>query len=269
MGLALKRLSEEDPTFRIKSDPETGETIISGMGELHLEILVDRMLREFKVSASVGRPQVAYKETIKKTAEAEGKYIRQSGGRGQYGHVWLRVEAGERGSGFEFINEIKGGVIPQEFIPAVEKGLKEAMEKGVKAGFPLVDMKVALYDGSYHEVDSSEAAFKIAGSIALQEAVKRANVVLLEPIMRVEVVVPDKFFGDITGDLNAKRGKIEQMSERGLMKVIDAKVPLSEMFGYATKLRSLTEGRASYTMEFDHYEEVPNNVAELIMAGKK
>ena len=269
MGLALKRLSEEDPTFRIKTDFETGETIISGMGELHLEILVDRMLREFKVSVNVGRPQVAYKETIKKVAEAEGKYIRQSGGRGQYGHVWLRVEPGERGSGFEFINEIKGGIIPQEFIPAVEKGVREAMEKGVKAGFPIVDTKVALYDGSYHEVDSSEAAFKIAGSIALQEATRRANVILLEPIMKVEVIAPEQFFGDITGDLNSKRGKIEKMSERAMMKVIDAKVPLSEMFGYATKLRSMSQGRANYTMEFDRYEEVPNNVAELIIAGKK
>lgn len=269
MGLAIKRLSEEDPTFRIKTDNETGETIISGMGELHLEILVDRMLREFKVGVNVGRPQVAYKETIKKIAEAEGKYIRQSGGRGQYGHVWLRVEPGERGSGFEFINEIRGGVIPQEFIPAAEKGIREAMEKGIKAGFPMVDMKVALYDGSYHEVDSSEAAFKIAASIALQEAARRANLILLEPIMKVEVIVPDQFFGDITGDLNSKRGKIEKMSERAMLKVIDAKVPLSEMFGYSTKLRSMSQGRASYTMEFSHYEEVPNNVAELIIAGKK
>jgi len=269
MGLALKRLSEEDPTFRIKTDSETGETIISGMGELHLEIIIDRMKREFKVGANVGRPQVAYKETIKKIAEAEGKYIRQSGGRGQYGHVWLRVEPAERGSGFEFINEIKGGVIPQEFIPAAEKGVIEAMEKGIKAGYPMVDMQVALYDGSYHEVDSSEAAFKIAASIALQEASKRATVVLLEPVMRVEVVVPEQFFGDITGDLNSKRGKIEQMSERAMMKVVDAKVPLSEMFGYATKLRSMSQGRASYTMEFDHYEEVPTNIAELIITGKK
>ena len=269
MGLALRRLSEEDPTFRIKTDQETGETIISGMGELHLEIIVDRMKREFKVGANIGRPQVAYKETVKKIAEAEGKYIRQSGGRGQYGHVWLRVEPGERAGGFEFINEIKGGVIPQEFIPAAEKGIIEAMEKGVKAGYPMVDMKVALYDGSFHEVDSSEAAFKIAASMALQEASKRATVILLEPIMKVEVVVPEQFFGDITGDLNSKRGKIEQMSERAMMKVVDAKVPLSEMFGYATKLRSMSQGRANYTMEFDHYEEVPNNVAELIISGKK
>ncbi|MDO8676180.1 MAG: elongation factor G [Candidatus Azambacteria bacterium] len=269
MGIAMKRLSEEDPTFRIKTDTETGETIISGMGELHLEIIVDRMKREFKVEANIGRPQVAYKETVRKVAEAEGKYIRQSGGRGQYGHVWLRVEPADRGGGFGFINEIKGGVIPQEFIPAVEKGIREAMEKGVKGGFPMVDMKVALYDGSYHDVDSSEAAFKIAASIAFQEAARRATVVFLEPIMKVEVVVPEQFFGDITGDLNSKRGKIEQMSERAMLKVIDAKVPLSEMFGYATKLRSMSQGRASYTMEFDHYEEVPANVAELIIAGKK
>ena len=269
MGLALRRLGDEDPTFRIKTDQETGEDIISGMGELHLEIIGDRMKREFKVEANVGRPQGAYRETIRKTAEAEGKYIRQSGGRGQYGHVWLRVEPGERASGFEFINEIRGGVIPQEYIPASEKGIIEAMEKGIKAGFPLVDMKVALYDGSFHEVDSSEAAFKIAASMALQEACKRATVVLLEPVMKVEVVVPEQFFGDITGDLNSKRGKIEQMSERAMMKVIDAKVPLSEMFGYATKLRSMSQGRASYTMEFDHYAEVPENVAQQIMEGKK
>ena len=269
MGLALKRLSDEDPTFRIKTDQETGETIISGMGELHLDIIVDRMRREFNVGANVGRPQVAYKETIKKIAEAEGKYIRQSGGRGQYGHVWLRVEPGELASGFEFLNEIKGGVIPHEFIPAVEKGIIEAMEKGVKAGFPLVDMKVALYDGSFHDVDSSEAAFKIAASMALQEAVRRASVILLEPVMKVEVVVPEQFFGDITGDLNSKRGKIEQMSERAMLKVVDAKVPLSEMFGYATKLRSMSQGRANYTMEFDHYAEVSENVALQIMEGKK
>ena len=269
MGLALRRLSEEDPTFRIKGDEETMETIISGMGELHLEILVDRMKREFKVEASVGRPQVAYKETIKKTAEAEGKYIRQSGGRGQYGHVWLRIEPQERGKGFEFENEIRGGVIPQEFIPAAEKGVKEALEKGVVAGYPLVDVKVALYDGSYHDVDSSESAFKIAGSMALQEAAKRASPVILEPVMKVEVVTPEHFLGDVTGDLSSKRGKIEKMFERGTAKVVDAKVPLSEMFGYVTKLRSMTEGRASYSMEFDHYEEVPNNIAELIKEGKK
>lgn len=270
MGIALRRLSEEDPTFRLKGDMETGDTIISGMGELHLEIIVDRMKREFGVEANVGRPQVAYKETVKGKAEAEGKYIRQSGGRGQYGHVWLRVEANERGKGFEFENEIKGGVIPQEFIPAIEKGIKEALEKGVMAGFPVVDIKVAVYDGSYHDVDSSEAAFKIAGSMALQEGAKRANLVLLEPIMKIEVVVPEQFLGEVTGDLNSKRARIEQMDDRGMgIKVIDAKVPLSEMFGYVTTLRSLTQGRASFTMEFNHYEEVPNNVAQLIIAGKK
>ena len=270
MGLALRRLGEEDPTFRLKGDPETGETIISGMGELHLEIIVDRMKREFKVEANVGRPQVAYKETVKKTAEAEGKYIRQSGGRGQYGHVRLRVEPVERGKGFEFLDEIKGGIIPQEFIPAVEKGIKEAMEKGVLAGFPVVDMNVALYDGSYHEVDSSEAAFKIAGSMALQEAARRAGLVLLEPIMKIEVVVPENFLGEVNGDLNSKRARIEEIGERGMgIKVIDAKVPLSEMFGYVTTLRSLTQGRASFTMEFDHYEEVPKQVEQLIIEGRK
>ncbi|RLC35338.1 MAG: elongation factor G [Candidatus Nealsonbacteria bacterium] len=269
MGMALRRLAEEDPTFKIKSDLETGETLISGMGELHLDILVDRMKREFKVDANVGRPQVAYKETIQMETEAEGKYVRQSGGRGQYGHVWLRVEPKERGEGFEFVNEIKGGIIPQEFIPAVEKGVKEAMDKGVVAGYPLVDMSVALYDGSYHEVDSSEVAFKIAGSMALQSAAKKAKPVLLEPIMKLEVVVPGEFFGDTIGDLAARRGKIEETSDRGQMKVIDAKVPLSEMFGYATALRSMTEGRGTFTMEFDKYEEVPQNIAQEIIEGKR
>ena len=269
MGIALHRLSEEDPTFCIKSDEETLETIISGMGELHLEIIVDRMKREFKVEANVGRPQVAYKETIREKAEAEGKYIKQSGGRGQYGHVWIRVEPQERGKGFEFENKIRGGVVPQEFIPAVDKGVTEALDRGIIAGFPLVDLKATIYDGSYHEVDSSEAAFKIAGSMALKEAAKRAKPVLLEPIMKVEVVTPDKFMGDVTGDLNSKRGRIESIGDRMNIKVIDAKVPLSEMFGYVTALRSFTEGRASYTMEFSHYEEVPNNIAELIKEGKK
>ncbi len=270
MGIALHRLSEEDPTFKIKGDLETGDTIISGMGELHLEIIVDRMKREFAVEANVGRPQVAYKETIKKLAEAEGKYIRQSGGRGQYGHVWIRTEPQERGKGFEFLNKIRGGIIPQEFIPAIEKGVKEAMEKGVLAGYPLVDMVVTLYDGSYHEVDSSEAAFKIAGSIALQESARRSKLVLLEPIMKIESVTPEQFLGEVTGDLNSKRARIEKMEDRGFgIKVIEAKVPLSEMFGYVTTLRSLTQGRASFTMEFDHYEEVPNNIAQLIIEGKK
>ena len=269
MGLALKKLAEEDPTFRVKGDMETGETIISGMGELHLEIIADRMKREFKVGASVGRPQVAYKETIKREAEAEGKYIRQSGGRGQYGHVWLRVKPKERGEGFEFFNEIKGGIIPQEFIPAVKKGVKEAMDKGVIAGYPLVDMSVTLYDGSYHEVDSSEIAFKIAGSQALQSASKRAEAILLEPIMKLEVVVPTDFLGVTIGDLSARRGKVEETKDRVNMKVIDAKVPLAAMFGYATSLRSLTEGRGTFTMEFDKYEEVPQNIAQEIIEGKR
>ncbi|MBI2063319.1 MAG: elongation factor G [Candidatus Yanofskybacteria bacterium] len=271
MSLALKKLSDEDPTFRIKTDEETAETIISGMGELHLDIIVDRMKREFSVGANVGRPQVAYKETIRETAQAEGKYIRQSGGRGQYGHVWLRVEPQERGGGFEFVDAIRSGVIPQEFIPAVEKGVHEALDKGVIAGYPLVDLKVTLYDGTYHEVDSSEIAFKIAAVMGLQEATRRAKPVLLEPIMKVEVIVPDKFLGEATGDLNSRRGRIEQMSDRSPLnlKVIDAKVPLSEMFGYATTIRSLSEGRGTYTMEFDHYEEVPNNIAEQIKEGKK
>jgi elongation factor G len=269
MSLALHRLSEEDPTFKIKTDDETLETIISGMGEFHLEVLVERMKREFKVEANVGRPQVAYKETVTKEEQAEGKYIRQSGGRGQYGHVWLRVAPKERGEGFEFINSIKGGVIPHEFIPAVQKGVKEAMDKGIIAGYPLVDMSVELYDGSFHDVDSSEAAFKIAASIALQEAARRAKPVLLEPIMKVEVVAPEKFLGDVTGSLNSKRGQIESMSDRGNLKVIDAKVPLSDMFGYVTDLRSLTQGRATFNMEFDHYARVPENVAELIKDGKK
>ncbi len=270
MGLALRRLSEEDPTFRIKGDPETGETIIFGMGELHLEIIVDRMKREFSVEANVGRPQVAYRETIKKTSEAEGKYIRQTGGRGQYGHVWLKVEPQERSKGFEFVDAIKGGIIPQEFIPAVEKGVREAMDKGVLAGYPVVDIKITLYDGSYHEVDSSEIAFKIAGSTAFQEAARRANLVLLEPVMKIEVVTPERFLGEVTGDLNSKRARIAEMQERGPgIKVIDAKVPLAEMFGYVTTLRSLTEGRASFTMEFDHYEEVPASVAQQIVEGKR
>ncbi|MDD5627144.1 MAG: elongation factor G [Patescibacteria group bacterium] len=268
MGLSLHTLSEEDPTFRVRSDEETGQTIISGMGELHLDIIVDRMKREFNVAANVGKPQVAYRETIRKKAEAEGKYIRQSGGRGQYGHVWLRVEPLPSGKGFEFVNAIKGGVIPQEFIPAVGKGVKEALGNGVLAGYPAVDLSVTLYDGSFHEVDSSEAAFHIAGSIAVQEAVRRADVHLLEPIMKIEVVTPEKFMGDVIGDLNSRRAHIAEMSDRGQAKVIDALVPLAEMFGYATILRSLTQGRANYTMEFDHYAEVPRHVAEQIIGEK-
>jgi len=268
LGLSLKKLAEEDPTFRVKGDLETGETIISGMGELHLEIITDRMRREFKVGANVGKPQVAYKETIKTEAEAEGKYIKQSGGRGQYGHVWLRVEPKSRGEGFEFIDEIKGGIIPREFISAIEKGVKEARDKGVVAGYPLIDLAVTLYDGSFHEVDSSEIAFKIAGSIALQEATKRANPVLLEPIMRLEVVIPQEFFGDAIGDLSARRGKIEETKDRTNLKVIEAKVPLTEMFGYVTAIRSITEGRGTF-MEFDYYDEVPQNIAREIIEGKR
>ncbi|MBU4480910.1 elongation factor G [Patescibacteria group bacterium] len=269
MGLSLRKLAEEDPTFKMKTDLETGEIIISGMGELHLEVITDRMKREFKVEANVGRPQVAYKETIKKLAEGEGKYIHQSGGRGQYGHVWLRVEPREQGKGFEFINEIKGGIIPREFIPAVEKGVKEAVDKGVVAGYPIVDLSVALYDGSFHEVDSSEFAFKIAGSMAFQAAAKRAKPVLLEPIMKLEVIVPGDFFGDVIGDLSARRGRIDETKDRINMKVIDARIPLAEMFGYATAVRSLTEGRGVFTMEFDHYEEVPANIAQEIIEGKR
>ena len=269
MGIALRKLSEEDPTFRVSGDLETGETIIAGMGELHLEVLVERMKREFSVEADVGRPQVAYKETITGEAEAEGKYIRQSGGRGQYGHVKLRVSAGERGSGFVFLNEVRGGNIPHEYIPAVEKGVKEAMSKGVIAGFPLVDMEVVLYDGSYHEVDSSEAAFKIAASMGLQEGVKRSKPVILEPIMKVQVLVPGDFLGDVTGDLSSKRGRIEAMTDRSTVKVVDAKVPLSEMFGYATKLRSMSQGRGSFTMEFSDYEQVPKNLEQMIVEGKR
>ncbi|KKL11237.1 hypothetical protein LCGC14_2547830, partial [marine sediment metagenome] len=268
MGVALKRLSEEDPTFKVKTDPDTSETIISGMGELHLEILVDRMKREFKVEANIGRPQVAYKETIRAVAEAESKYVKQSGGRGQYGHVLMRIKPRERGKGFEFLNKIKGGSIPREFIPAVEKGAKEAMEKGVVAGYPMVDISVILYDGSYHEVDSSEFAFKIASSMAFQEAAKKANPVLLEPIMKLEVVIPISFFGDVIGDLSARRGKIKETKDRLNLKVIDATVPLSEMFGYATTLRSLTEGRGTFTMEFDSYQEIPKNVAQEIIEVK-
>jgi len=269
MGLALKRLGEEDPTFKIKGDIDTGQTIISGMGELHLEVLVDRMMREFGVEANVGRPQVAYKETIKKSAQAEGKYVRQTGGRGQYGHVLLRIEPQEQGKGFEFVDEIKGGVIPQEYIPAVEKGIKEAMNKGVLGGYPMVDMKITLYDGSYHDVDSSEMAFKIAGSIALQAACKEADLILLEPIMQLEVTTPEQFMGDIIGDLSSKRGKIEKMEDRGegvsKVKVVSAKVPLANMFGYATQIRSMTQGRATFSMEFENYTEVPKKAAEAII----
>jgi len=268
MSLAMQRLAEEDPTFRIRVDEETGQTIIMGMGELHLEIIVDRMKREFNVEANVGQPQVAYRETIRKDGvEAQGKFIRQSGGRGQYGDVWLRLSQNEEGKGFEFINSIKGGVVPSEYIKPVEEGIKEAMNNGVIAGYPVVDVKAELYDGSYHEVDSSEMAFKIAGSMAFQEGVKRANPVLLEPVMKVVVVTPESFMGDVIGDLNSKRGRIESMEDLSLgIKEITAFVPLGEMFGYTTNLRSSTQGRASSSMELDHYADVPRNVAEAIIA---
>ena len=282
MGLALKRLSDEDPTFVIKTDEETMETIISGMGELHLEIIVDRMKREFGVGANVGKPQVAYKETITKEAEAENKYIKQSGGRGQYGHVVLTVKPLEpvdetkkvaknvkREEGYEFINAIKGGVIPQEFIPAVEKGVREGLSRGVLAGYQLVDVSVALTFGSSHDVDSSEMAFKLAGSMAVQDACKRAGPVILEPVMKVEVVTPEKFMGDVTGNLSSKRGQIEDVEDRGQAKAIRAKVPLSEMFGYVTALRSMTEGRASYTMEFSEYSIVPKNIEQQVITARK
>jgi len=268
LSYALKALSDEDPTFKIKFDEQTGQTTIAGMGELHLEILVDRLKREFNVSTLTGHPQVAYKETIKKMAQAEGKYIRQSGGRGQYGHCFLQVDPLNRGEGFKFLNKIKGGAIPSEFIPAVEKGVKEAMSKGVMAGYPLVDMSVALYDGTFHEVDSSEIAFKIAGSAALQQAVKEAEPVLIEPIMELEVTTPEEFMGDVIGDLSSKRAQIMETQDRGKMKIIKASAPLAELSGYATTLRSLTQGRATFYMEPSHYEEVPGNIAQKIIEKK-
>ncbi|OGZ67668.1 MAG: translation elongation factor G [Candidatus Staskawiczbacteria bacterium RIFCSPHIGHO2_02_FULL_34_9] len=267
--MSIRKLTQEDPTFRIKEDLETGETIISGMGELHLDIIADRLRREFNVDANFGKPQVAYRETITGESEAESKYVRQSGGKGQYGHVWIRIKPRERGAGFEFIDEIKGGAIPKEFIKPTEKGIIEAMDKGIVAGYPLVDVEVTLFDGSYHDVDSSEFAFKIAGSMALQDAARKAKPVILEPIMKTEIITPENFFGQVISDLSSRRGKIEETSERVGMKVIDASVPLSEMFGYATGLRSLTEGRASFTMQFDRYEPVPGNIAQEIVDGKR
>ncbi|MFA5750912.1 MAG: elongation factor G [Candidatus Paceibacterota bacterium] len=284
MGMALNRLAQEDPTFKVTTDQETGETIISGMGELHLEIIVDRMKREFSVEANVGNPQVAYRETITGTAEAEGKYIKQSGGRGNYGHVKIKIKKmkdmtkeeeedlpknTKRSQGFEFINNIKGGVIPQEYIPACEKGFREGLDRGILAGYKMVNVSVDLWDGSYHEVDSNEMAFKIAASMAVQDACRRANPVILEPMMKVEVVTPEKFMGDVTGNLSSKRGLIEGMEDRGMNKVVRAVVPLSEMFGYMTALRSMTEGRASFTMEFIRYDIVPQNVADTIIAKRK
>ena len=266
LGVALQKLAIEDPSFRVKGDEETGQTIISGMGELHLEIIVDRMLREFSVDANVGKPQVAYKETIKQSAKAEGKYVRQTGGRGQYGHVLLEIEPLEPGGGFEFVNSIVGGKVPREYIPAVEKGVQGAMELGVLAGYPLMDIKVTLYDGSYHDVDSSEMAFKIAGSMGFKEAVRKAKPILLEPIMSVEVVTPDQFMGDVVGDLNSRRGKILGMEMKAGFQVVSAQVPLANMFGYATDLRSATQGRATFAMEFLHYEQVPASISEEITA---
>jgi elongation factor G len=268
MGIALGRLAEEDPTFKVRTEEETSQTIISGMGELHLEVLVDRMFREFKVEANVGRPQVAFKETITGTAQAEGRFVRQTGGRGQYGHVWLKVEPLERGKGFEFVNAIVGGSVPREYIKPTEEGVREAMETGVLAGYPMIDIRVTLYDGSYHEVDSSEMAFKMAGSIGFKEAVRKANPVLLEPVSLVEVVTSPDFYGDVLGDLNRRRGHIIGMEERGGSQVIRSNVPLAEMFGYVNELRSMTSGRASYSMEFSHYAEVPKSVAEEIKAKR-
>jgi len=277
MGVALSKLAEEDPTFQVSTDDETNQTLIAGMGELHLDIIIDRMKREFKVEANVGQPQVAYRETIKEEAEAEGKFVRQSGGRGQYGHCWLRVKQieeveGEERKNFEFHDEIKGGDIPREYVPAIEKGIKEAMDKGILAGYQLVNIDVTVYDGSYHEVDSSEAAFKVAGSMAFQAACKKANPIILEPVMNIEVVTPEQYMGDVVGDINSKRGQVGEMGDRNQTKIISAKVPLAEMFGYATSLRSMTQGRASYSMELRGYEEVPKNKAEEIIGdrdGKK
>jgi elongation factor G len=264
LGVSLQKLATEDPSFRVRTDEETGQTIISGMGELHLEIIVDRLLREFNVGANVGKPQVAYKETIRKTVEHEGKFIRQTGGRGQYGHVYLRVEPQPPAKGFEFVDAVKGGRIPREYIPAVGKGVREAMESGPLAGYPMVDVKVTLLDGSYHDVDSSEIAFKIAGSMAFKGAVSKAAPVLLEPIMAVEVVVPEEFMGEVIGDISSRRGKVLGMDSRPGAQVINARVPLGEMFGYATDLRSMTQGRATYTMQFAHYEQVPATISEEI-----
>jgi elongation factor G len=268
MAIALSKLSEEDPTFKTYTDEETGQTIIAGMGELHLEIIVDRLLREFKVEANVGTPQVAYKETVQGTADVDERYVRQSGGKGQYGHVKLKVEPNEPGKGYEFINAVVGGAIPKEFIPAVDQGVQGAMQAGVLAGFPVVDVKVTLYDGSFHEVDSSELSFKIAGSIAFKEACRKANPVILEPIMKVSVMVPEEYMGDVMGDITGRRGSILGMEPRGGISQIDAHVPLSEMFGYATDLRSRTQGRGTYSMEPSHYVQLPRSIQEEIMSKR-
>jgi elongation factor G len=265
MGFALQRLAKEDPSFRVHTDPESGQTIISGMGELHLEIIVDRMKREFKVEANVGKPQVAYRETIRGTVESEGKFVRQSGGRGQYGHVWLKIEPQAAGKGYEFVNGIVGGAVPREFIPAVDKGIREAVQTGVIAGYPIVDVKVTIFDGSYHDVDSNEMAFKIAGSMGFREGFRKAKPILLEPIMKVEVVTPEDYYGDIVGDLNRRRGQIVGMEDSPSGKVVTADVPLAEMFQYSTAMRSMSQGRANYTMEFAKYMEVPSNVADAVM----
>lgn len=266
MGIGLNKLSAEDPSLRLRTDEETGQTTISGMGELHLEIIVDRLKREFLVEANVGKPQVAYRETITKTVESEGKYVKQTGGRGQYGHSWLRIEPNEAGKGFEFVSEIVGGSVPKEYIPAIKKGVEEALDTGIRAGFPVVDVKVALFDGSYHDVDSNEMAFKISGSMAFKEGAKKASPIILEPLMKTEVIVPEEWMGDVIGDLNSRRGRITGMDERSGMKIVAANVPLAEMFGYANDLRSRTQGRATYTMEFSHYEAVPNAIAEEIVS---
>ena len=269
MALALGRLAQEDPSFRVKSDEESGQTIISGMGELHLEILVDRMKREFNVDANIGKPQVAYREAIKNAVEVEGKFVKQSGGKGQYGHVWLKLEPQDQGKGFEFVDAIKGGVVPKEYIPAVTKGLNEAMTSGVLAGYPVVDVKVTLFDGSYHDVDSSENSFKMASILGFKDGMRKATPIILEPIMAVEVETNEEKMGDVMGDLSSRRGVIQGMEDiSGGGKTVKAEVPLSEMFGYSTTLRSLTQGRATYTMEFKHYNEAPKNVAESIMSEK-
>ena len=265
MGVALSKLAQEDPSFRVHTDEESGQIIISGMGELHLEIIVDRMKREFNVEANVGAPQVAYRETIRKTVEQEGKFIRQSGGRGQYGHVWLRIEPQEIGAGYEFVNEIVGGVVPKEFIPAVDKGIQEQLKSGILAGYPVLDVKVSLFDGSYHDVDSNEMAFKIAGSMCFREGARKANPVLLEPIMKVEIATPEEYMGDVVGDINRRRGIIQGMEDTPSGKTLSCEVPLAEMFGYATDLRSATQGRATYSMQFEKYNEAPAHIAEAII----
>ena len=269
MGIGLQKLAEEDPTFRVRTDPESSQTIISGMGELHLDIIVDRLLREFHVGCTVGNPQVAYRETIRKDVKAQGKFVRQSGGKGQYGDCWLELTPLKPGEGFKFINKVVGGAIPKEYINPIEAGVKEAMENGVVAGYPMVDIGVTVYDGSYHEVDSSEMAFKIAGSMGFKAGAAKANPTIMEPFMKVEVTIPEEYMGDVIGDLNSRRGRIEGMEARDGAQVINAFVPLAEMFGYATDLRSRTQGRGTYSMEVDHYEDVPKNIAEAIVAKNK